>query len=351
MKILHVSNFGEKHVGRLFWNQAFKITNGLIRNDHSVYTFSDRDVSRKNFLNKINNNKNVNDDLISVFKNYNPDLVILGHADKINNKTLEIFRGLKKDIKIIEWNVDNYHLDDTEKKLIKRSPYLDGIFMTTADEIIASSVNNNFISFIPNIFDNSIERMKIFENKIYDNDIFFALSNGVGTGKLRIKNILRENSNPRIQFLNTIKNNLKFNVKFAFYGFNGISPIWASDFETEISKCHSSICLQRAPQFKYAISDRITQYIGNGLMAYINEDTYLHELFIDGKEAVFFRNEDDLILKINHYNKDTSKIRSIAHAGWAKAHNNYNGKVITKYMIDLTFSNKASSTWKQHIYR
>lgn len=77
MRILHVSNFGEKHNGRIFWNQCFKITNGLIRNGHSVYTFSDRDESRKNILNKISNNKIVNNKLIYVFKNYNPELIIL----------------------------------------------------------------------------------------------------------------------------------------------------------------------------------------------------------------------------------------------------------------------------------
>ena len=140
MRILHVSNFGEKHNGRLFWNQSFKITNGLIRNGHSVYTFSDRDVSRVNILNKFNNNKNVNNKLLYTFKNYNPELIILGHADKINNHTLEIIRSINRDIKIIEWNVDNYHLDDTEKKLTQRSRLLDGIFITTADEYISSSI-------------------------------------------------------------------------------------------------------------------------------------------------------------------------------------------------------------------
>ena len=56
MKILHVSNFGDKHNARLYWNQCFKITNGFTRNGHSVYNFSDRDRSRASIFNKINNN-------------------------------------------------------------------------------------------------------------------------------------------------------------------------------------------------------------------------------------------------------------------------------------------------------
>ena len=32
MKILHVSNFGDRHNGRLYWDQCYKISNGFIRN-------------------------------------------------------------------------------------------------------------------------------------------------------------------------------------------------------------------------------------------------------------------------------------------------------------------------------
>lgn len=351
MRILHVSNFGEKHNGRLFWNQSFKITNGLIRNGHSVYTFSDRDVSRGNILNKFNMNKNVNNKLLHTFKNYNPELIILGHADKINNHTLEIIRSINRDIKIIEWNVDNYHLDNTEKKLTQRSRLLDGIFITTADEYISSSINNNFISFFPNIFDQSIERLKIFNQASYESDIFFALSNGVGTGVLRKKNISNEISNPRIIFLKDLRNKLSDGIKLDFYGFNGINPIWASDFEKKIIRCHSSICVQRQPQLKYSISDRIAQCMGNGLMAYINYDTKLDELLADDKEAVFYHDENDLAEKIIKNSNNLNKIRSIAKAGWEKCHRDFNECVVTKYILDLTMYGKAESPWKQHIYR
>ena len=50
MKILHVSNFVQKHNGRLYWNMAFKINNGLTRLGHNVLSFSDRDIARENFL-------------------------------------------------------------------------------------------------------------------------------------------------------------------------------------------------------------------------------------------------------------------------------------------------------------
>ena len=70
-----------------------------------------------NKLNKLNNNRSLNKELLATFKNFDPDVVVMGHADKIHNETLNEFRSIKKDIKIIEWNVDNYLLDNTEKNL------------------------------------------------------------------------------------------------------------------------------------------------------------------------------------------------------------------------------------------
>ena len=81
--------------------------------------FSDRDMVRMNRLNRFNNNYSLNKELLLTFKNFNPDIVVIGHADKIHNKTLEEFKRLNRDIKIIEWNVDNYYLDNTEKNFNK----------------------------------------------------------------------------------------------------------------------------------------------------------------------------------------------------------------------------------------
>ena len=148
MKILHISNFVQKQKGRLYWNHCFKINNGFIRNGHNICLFSDRDMSRMNRLNKLNNNTSLNNELLQTFKNFDPDIVVLGHADKIHNKTLENFKSIKRDIKIIEWNVDNYFLDNTENKFKKRSYLIDAFFITNADASIKSCLNDkNSISY------------------------------------------------------------------------------------------------------------------------------------------------------------------------------------------------------------
>ena len=51
LRILHVTNFNERHDGRLFFNTGRRINNGLIRLGHSILAFSDRDIQKyyKNF--------------------------------------------------------------------------------------------------------------------------------------------------------------------------------------------------------------------------------------------------------------------------------------------------------------
>ena len=355
MKILHVSNFGDRHNGRLYWNQCFKISNGFVRNGHNVYNFSDRDKSRSTILNKFNHNRSVQKDLLETIKNFDPDLIVLGHADRVNINTLDIIRSQKKDIKIIEWNVDNLHLDNTKNKLKKRSKYLDGIFSTTADEKISQCLSNNFISFFPNIVDSTIENLKIFEIKKYSKDIFFALSHGVGTGKLRAKNSNKENLDPRVQFITQLAENLP-NVKFNLFGMKNIQPVWANNFLNEISKCYMGICLQRKPLLKYGLSDRIAQYLGNGLMVFIQKETQYYDILKDGEEAVYFDDVEDLSSRILFYRNNQDKAKLIAKNGHKKIHDTCNEKIVTKYMLDCLSETKnnelsAKYPWPINIYR
>ena len=88
LKILHVTNFNERHNGRLFYNTGKRINNGFIRQNHSVLEFSDRDiVSYYRNVGDLNGANGLNKKLIEVISNYVPDLIVLGHADFINMET------------------------------------------------------------------------------------------------------------------------------------------------------------------------------------------------------------------------------------------------------------------------
>ena len=349
MKILHISNFVQKQKGRLFWNHCFKINNGFIRNGHNIYLFSDRDMSRMNRLNKLNNNNSLNKELLATFKNFDPDIVVLGHADKIHNRTLQEFKTIKKDIKIIEWNVDNYYLDDTKNKFTKRTNLIDAFFITNADESIKTCLNdNNSISFFPNIFDSSIERLRIFENNSFEHDVFYALSYGVGSGKIKTK----KSDYDREVYLDFIKNEYP-EIKTNFFGYDNIQPVWGADFEREIGKSPISLNLSRKPHLKYYSSDRISQYLGNGSCIFVDKNSQLEDLFTND-EVIFFETDDlaDFGKKISYYINNKDETRRIAKNGWERGHKFYNEKIVTKYFLEIAFKNKPESDygWPIHQY-
>ena len=62
---------------------------------HSVLDLSDRDIlSNQRNINDLNGSKYLNKKLLSVIGKLRPDLVVLGHADLINNNTLEIIKRI-----------------------------------------------------------------------------------------------------------------------------------------------------------------------------------------------------------------------------------------------------------------
>ena len=93
LRILHITNFNERLDGRLFFNTGRRINNGFIRLGHSVLGFSDRDIQKYyKSISDLKGAKTLNDKLKNTCYNYNPDLVVLGHADLISkensNKTI-----------------------------------------------------------------------------------------------------------------------------------------------------------------------------------------------------------------------------------------------------------------------
>lgn len=94
LRILHVTNFNERHNGRLFFNTGRRINNGFIRLGHSVLEFSDRDVQKYNkSLNDFDGSKALNSKLIEVCNNFRPNIIVLGHADLVNVNTDDLTFG------------------------------------------------------------------------------------------------------------------------------------------------------------------------------------------------------------------------------------------------------------------
>ena len=202
--------------------------------------------------------------------------------------------------------------------------------MTTDPSALSISIPNAF--FMPNPADKSFEVLNNY-NKNCPYDVFFAMSHGVHRGQLKSgKDDDREN------FINKLIN-LNKNIKFDVYGMNNVQPIWADQFIKKISNSYMGLNLSRGKPIKYYSSDRIVQLVGNGLLTFIDVNTFLSDFFSE-KEIIFYKNISDLSYKLNKFKKDKKKGKEIAKLGKQKYLKYFNSDIVSEYILSKTFEYK-----------
>ena len=342
LKIIHITNFNERHNGRLFYNTGRRINNGLIRLGHSVLEFSDRDIlSNHRKFNDFNGSKYLNAKLLNVVGNYTPDIIIMGHADLIYPNTLKLIRKYYPHIKFSQWFLDR--MDSkwqfNKKRFLEKLNVVDASFCTTSPEILNFKDNKN-IYYIPNPVDESFEKLHNYKNKDLQNDVFFAMSHGVHRGVLK-----KGKFDEREIFLNRLVDNLP-NIKFDFYGIKNKQPIWADDFIKNISNSKIALNLSQGDSLKYYTSDRISQLMGNGLLVMIDEKTQFGDFF-NKNEIVLYKDLNDLSYKINKFINNDSLRRKIAKKGRDKYFRYFNSKIVAEFILNKTLNINKKYFWEK----
>jgi len=333
---MHITNFNERFNGRLHYNTGRRINNGFIRLGHNVLSISDRDIIHNNkSLTDLNGLNNLQKKILDTYDNFKPDLVMLGHADRVSLVTLEKMKNLDKNLKISQWFLDplsKYGPDhaNNSKRILDKIEFLDKTFLTTDPNSLTLKIPNSY--FIPNPCDKSFEVLENYKNRC-DFDVFFAMSHGVHRGELKKGKI----DNREIFINKLIKKNI--DIRFDVYGMNNVQPIWGEQFLKRISNCYMGINLSRGRPIKYYSSDRIAQLIGNGLLTFIDKKTFLSDFF-SNKEMVFYKDIDDLSYKINKYKKDTKIGKKIAKLGKKKYFKYFDSSTVSNFMICKTFNLK-----------
>jgi len=342
LKILHVTNFNERHNGRLFYNTGRRINNGFIRLGHSVLEFSDRDiVSYYRSINDLNGSKRLNLKLIEVISNYLPNIIVLGHADLIKTETLSFIRKNYPDTKIVQWFLDRMDTDwlINKKRFLSKIDLFDVSFCTTDPKSLNLPAEKN-IYFLPNPVDVSFERLHNYRNSNFNNDVFFAMSHGVHRGVLKKGKI-----DAREEIINKLVNRIP-NIRFDLYGLSDRQPVWADNYINAISQSKIGLNLSQGKPAKYYSSDRFSQIIGNGLLLLIDEKTQFGN-FLSNKEIVTYLNLDDLSEKIDKYSNDDKLRKKIAKNGRDKYFKYFNSTIIADYIIKKTFySNHKKFYWE-----
>ena len=339
LKVLHITNFNERFNGRLHFNTGRRLNNGFIRLGHNVLSISDRDIVSKNkSIVDPSGHKALQNVVMDSFNNFQPDVMVVGHADGLSLNTLDYLKSKKKELKISQWFLDplsKYGPDHekNKKRILDKNSLMDATFLTTDPKALSMDIKNSY--FMPNPCDHSFETLSNYENN-NSYDVFFAMSHGVHRGDLK-----KGKFDDRELFINKLlKQNKK--IKFDIYGMNNVQPVWGDDFIKKISQSSMGLNLSRGKPIKYYSSDRIAQLIGNGLLTFVHENIYFRD-FLTSKEIVFYKDINDLGYKLNKYKRDVKNRKKIAKNGKKIYFKYFNSTIISDYILSKTIGYKSKN--------
>ena len=340
MRVLHVHNLMHRHYGKRNSYSGRKFSNGIIRANHNLYEFSDRDVVRYEAPLSIRplGIQAMNRKLLETCDNYRPDLVLLGHSDLVSGKTLSEIRKILPNVKISQWFLDALWIDRNVKRLKSKMNHLDSIFVTTAGDVLNQfCTGKNKVCFVPNPCDQSLENYDNAKSSSLDIDLLFC---GVGS-----------ESDDRYSLLQRLGQDIGSKLVFKSYGIYGKPPIWGSGYEDLLSRVKMALNLNREEGWKYYSSDRISQLMGNGILTFLWDKGDVRHL-IGSENAVFFNSEEELRQKILYFHDNDSERIKIAANGRNFYHQHFSAEKIIEFILDITFERAHSFdyVWAQEVY-
>ena len=335
-KILDIADLHIRHFSRLFYSTGKKINNGLILNGHNVVNISDRDITYRNKnIFDIGSRKLLFNIITQNIENFKPDLIIMGHVDRINYESFYKLKEKYSSIRFSQWFLDPLNMDGPDFNKNKERFYLkyqfcDTNFITTAVDVL-DFVSQNKTFFIPNPIDPSIDVYRNYQsNKPID--LFLAISHGQHRGILKDHYV-----DDRVDLIKKLTNKVSTNI----FGYKR-NPVWGQKFFDELNTCSMAISLSRGKPIKHYSSDRIASLMGNGLLTFIHED-YKYNDFFTKNEIVTYKNISELNKKLIFYKKNKILLKKIAKSGCEKAHKIFNNKIIADYIVKKTMDIKLNT--------
>ena len=280
MRILQAGNFQIRRNGSVRILSDRKLYYGLVRNNHHVHEYSDRDMAaflapfRLRDLGKRASNQS----FLETCRNFRPEMIVLGHCDILTNRTLEQARRLLPDVRIAYRNVDALWMESNVERIKRIGRCVDHIFVTTAGSQLQQFVTpTTSVSYVPNPVDPAIE---VENNGVKPAselaiDLLFC-----GNGK---------ETDPRIQTVRFLQKNL--HCRFHTYGNVFGEAIWGSKYEDVLRQTRMGLNLSRLETAYLCSSSRISQLMGNGILTFIHRNTGMERFFGDHAAAFFSSNE------------------------------------------------------------
>ncbi len=332
VRIVHASNFSRKAKGAFQHSVEHKITNGLIRNGHSVSTFSDRDVARSGTLlgHRAFGGSAANRAFAEFCRSVEPELILLGHANTLTAATLADLRRGLPGVRILQYNVDPLFEAENVAAIRAKIDVVDATLITSAGEALRPFyAPGRVLGFMPNPVDFSIETGRSDERDDLPYDLFYACGNEndprfVAGRSWTSRDLVGElgAALPQLHMLTP--------------GVGGAPQLAGAKYQRALESAAIGLNVSKRNDIFLYSSDRLAQLAGNGLAVLIDRATGYETLLAEG-EFVYFSSIEELREKIARLTADSAYRRNVAAAGRARYDALFNERIVARYVVDVAF--------------
>ena len=303
MRVLLVAPFNTaKYLGRRFDFFGRRLANGFIRNGHFVVTFNDRDSVKQALGIESIGARLAQHRIVDVAKQMRPDVLCLHTFDLISPDTIHHIKTLLPNCRVAVVFCDSL-LDPVRAARFRK--WLDDAnfaFATTAGRNLAQFASVCPVAFIPNLVDTSVDDARAFAQRDKITDVFCCCGD---TGPADRWGLIEE------------LQQLKPALRYGFYGRNRRNLLSGEAYFLAMKGAKIGLNINQLEGDLYS-SDRMAQYIGNGLLL----ATYRCSGFLsyfDSDEMIFFDNAGELAERVERVALDETLWRAMAERGHSKA--------------------------------
>lgn len=324
-----------KRSGLMFYCFANRLANGFVRNGHFVTMMNDRDDRKRVLNSRLAGAWLANQRLLRMAKELQPDLLVLQHCDLIGADAVNGVREIAPQCRVAVVYYDNLFREKSAARFRKFLDVADFGFATTGGPTLAPFADECPVAYIPNPVDLSIDNLTAFAVEDKPVDVFCA---ACPSGRVDRWGMIDELCR------------LQPRLRYALHGRDKTGRISGNAYYVAINEAKAGLNLNREEGDLYA-SDRMAQYLGNGLLLATARASGYDRYFSDD-EMVFFDDAAELGDKLKWALADDRRWRAMAEKARAKAAVTMAGDLVTGFIARMTMGEGVPEGWLygDHIY-
>ncbi len=324
-----------KFGGRYFYSFVRRLANGFTRNGHFVLPFSDRDIADYALGIRAIGAVLANRRLVEIARDLCPDILCLQHSHLVTAETVRAIKRHVPGCRVAVVYCDTPFVPNTAKRFRAALEAADFGFCTTGGGTLRQFADVCPVAFVPNPVDASIDNVEAFSVTEKTSDVFYACGKSGTSARWRLVDDLVA----RLPEL-----------RFSLHGRDKQNGIWGDTYYRALAGTRIGLNLNHVEGDLYA-SDRMAQYLGNGLLlATDRRSGYAHHFADD--EMLHFDSAADLAARIEAVLAGDAAWRAMARKGRERARAIMSETAVADFIVGMTLGKGAPASWcfSDHIF-